>query len=78
MKELEKLIKQKHSNYSKISDHYKLCEIVSKQNPEQVLRFVNNREKGNVEPLWMSEKNIVDPAKVLKCELCGQPRTFEF
>ena len=34
MKELEKLINSKHTNYSKISDHYKLCEVVSKANPE--------------------------------------------
>lgn len=44
MKELEKLIKSKHTNYSKIADQYKLCEIVAKKNPDQVLRYVNNRE----------------------------------
>jgi len=34
VKEMEKLIKSKHTNYGKISDHYKLSEIVSKRNPE--------------------------------------------
>jgi hypothetical protein len=72
MKELEKLIKSKHTNYAKISDHYKLCEVVCKKNPEQVLRYVNNRENGpSLEPLWMSEKNIVDSSKINKCEKCG-------
>lgn len=62
MKEIEKLIKSKHTNYSKISEHYKLFEIVAKRYPEQVLRYVNNREKGpEIEPLWTSEKNIIEP-----------------
>ena len=34
MKELEKLIKNNHSNYQQISDHYKLCEIVCQSDPE--------------------------------------------
>jgi hypothetical protein len=41
MQELEKLITAKHTNYAKISDHYKLSEVISRSNPEQVLRYVN-------------------------------------
>lgn len=72
MKEIEKLIKTQHTNYSKISDHYKLFEIVAKNNPEQVLRFVNYREEGlALEPLWASEKNIIETHKINKCDKCG-------
>ncbi|CDW77387.1 programmed cell death protein 2 [Stylonychia lemnae] len=78
MKEFEKLIKNNHSNYLQIPDHYKLCEIVCKADPEQVIRYVNNRDSGVPEPLWMSDKNIIDQSKVNPCEKCGKPRSFEF
>ena len=39
-KELEKIIEDKHANYSKISRHYKLFEYLSKSDPGQVLRYV--------------------------------------
>lgn len=54
MEELEKFIKKNHNNYQAIDDYYKLCEVVCKVDPEQVLRYVNNREDGSVEPLWVS------------------------
>ena len=78
MKEFEKLIKNNHTNYQQIPDHYKLAEIVCKSDPEQVIRYVNNRELGSPEPLWMSEKNIIEPSKIIPCERCGKQRTFEF
>ena len=34
VKELEKLIEDKHSNFSKISRHYKLFDFVSRSDPE--------------------------------------------
>ena len=34
VKELEKIIEEKHSNFSKISMHYKLFEYVSRADPE--------------------------------------------
>ncbi len=79
MQEIEKLIKTQHTNYSKISEHYKLFEIIAKRNPKQVLRFVDYREEEPaLEPLWPSEKNIIEPHKINKCDKCGQPRSFEF
>jgi hypothetical protein len=33
MKELEKIIEDKHANYSKISRHYKLFEYVARSDP---------------------------------------------
>ena len=60
MKELEKLINSKHTNYGKISEHYKLCEVVTKANPEQVLRYISEELQGTVEPLWLSDEQILD------------------
>jgi hypothetical protein len=75
VRELEKIIEEKHSNFSKISRHYKLFEYVSRADPEQVLRYVKQRGSG-VEPLWMSEKN--QPQNIPNCPLCGSKRLFEF
>jgi hypothetical protein len=75
VRELEKIIEEKHSNFSKISRHYKLFEYVSRADPEQVLRYVKQRGSG-VEPLWMSEKN--QPQSIPNCPLCGSKRLFEF
>jgi hypothetical protein len=75
VRELEKIIEEKHSNFSKISRHYKLFEYVSRADPEQVLRYVKQRGSG-VEPLWMSDKN--QPPSIPDCPLCGAPRLFEF
>ncbi len=54
MQELEKMIKNKHVNYSKIPLHYKLFEFVAKNNPDQLARYIKPRS-ASVEPLWMSE-----------------------
>lgn len=43
MKELEKIIEDKHANYGKISRHYKLFEYVAKRDVDQVLRYVKPR-----------------------------------
>lgn len=75
VRELEKIIEEKHSNFSKISRHYKLFEYVSRADPEQVLRYVKQRGSG-VESLWMSEKN--QPQSIPNCPLCGSKRLFEF
>jgi len=75
VRELEKIIEEKHSNFSKISRHYKLFEYVSRAEPQQVLRYVKHRGSG-VEPLWMSDKN--QPPSIPDCPLCGAPRLFEF
>lgn len=75
VRELEKIIEEKHSNFSKISRHYKLFEYVSRADPEQVLRYVKQRGSG-VEPLWMSEKN--QPKIIPNCPICGSKRLFEF
>ena len=40
---LEKIIEEKHSNYSKISRHYKLFEYVAKSDPDQILRYLKDR-----------------------------------
>ncbi len=56
VKELEKLIEDKHSNFGKISRHFKLFDYVSKADPDQVLRYIKNRHP-SIEPLWMSDKN---------------------
>lgn len=59
VKELEKIIEDKHSNFSKISRQYKLFEyVVAKSDPEQVIRYVKPRQAG-VEPLWMSDKGAI-------------------
>ncbi len=52
---LEKIIEEKHSNYGKISRHYKLFEYVAKAEPDQILRY-NKSRTPVVTPLWMSEK----------------------
>ena len=52
---LEKIIEEKHSNYGKISRHYKLFEYVAKSDPDQILRYNKDRSP-LVTPLWMSEK----------------------
>ena len=72
---LEKIIEEKHSNYGKISRHYKLFEYVAKSDPDQILRYLKDRTP-QVSPLWMSEKghpNLIPP-----CPRCGSPRVFEF
>lgn len=74
MKEIEKIIEDKHANFSKISRHYKLFEYVARANPEQVLRYIKQRTPG-VEPLWMSEKGT--PEEIPKCPRCGSTRLFE-
>ena len=51
MKALEDLI---NKTTNKVSDHYKLFEYVSKNNPEQVIRYCRS---ASIEPLWSSEKN---------------------
>ena len=43
VKELEKIIEEKHSNFSKISRHYKLFDYVSRSDPNQILRYVKTR-----------------------------------
>jgi hypothetical protein len=75
VKELEKLIEDKHSNFSKISRYYKLFDFVSRSDPEQVLRYVKHRSASQ-EPLWLSEKHL--PASIPPCPLCGGHRLFEF
>lgn len=75
VKELEKIIEEKHSNFSKISRYYKLFEYVSRADPDQVLRYVKQRSP-LIEPLWMSDKN--QPQSIPACPLCGSQRTFEF
>ena len=56
VKELEKIIEEKHSNFSKISRHYKLFDYVARADPGQVVRYIKSRSSA-IEPLWMSEKN---------------------
>jgi len=74
-KELEKIIEDKHSNFNKISRHYKLFEYVAKADPDQILRYVKHRSPA-IEPLWMSEK--CHPQTIPACPRCGSPRLFEF
>ena len=52
---LEKIIEEKHSNYGKISRHYKLFEYIAKSDPDQILRYIKDRTP-SVTPLWMSER----------------------
>lgn len=42
--ELEKMIQDKHSNFSKISRQYKLFDYVAKSDPYQVIRYVKPRD----------------------------------
>ena len=74
-RELEKIIQDKHSNFNKISRHYKLFEYIAKAEPDQVLRYVKQRSPA-IEPLWMSEK--CHPQVIPACSRCGSPRLFEF
>lgn len=73
-KELEKIIEDKHANYSKISRTYKLFEFVARSEPQQVLRYVKTRSS-TVPPLWASERGL--PTSVPACPRCGSPRLFE-
>lgn len=75
VKELEKLIEDKHSNFSKISRHYKLFDFVSRSDPDQILRYIKHRSP-SLEPLWLSDKN--QPVSIPACPLCGTHRLFEF
>jgi pre-rRNA-processing protein TSR4 len=76
MKELEKIIEDKHANYAKISRHYKLFEYVAKKEPSQVLRYAKPRSP-QMDPLWVSEKGIMPLENVPKCPRCGSQRLFE-
>ena len=73
MKELEKIIEDKHANYAKISRHYKLFEYVARAQPEQILRYAKPRSS-KCEPLWMSERF---EKEVPPCPRCGGKRLFE-
>ena len=74
-KYLEEFIGQHHTNYAAISEDYKLFEVVTASNPDQVLRY-SPQQKSVVHPLWSGDK--YKPTVVPPCECCGTERVFEF
>ena len=73
-KHLEDFIKEHHTNYSKISDDYKLFEVVTSSCPSQVLRY-SSQQRSIKQPLWSGDKHKL--TKVPPCEKCGTKRVFE-
>lgn len=50
---LEEFMTSQQNNYNKIDDNYKLFEVVTTENPSQILRY--SQQQRGVEPLWMSD-----------------------
>lgn len=74
-KVLEEFINANHGNFAKISQEYKLFDVVTSKNPSQVLRY-SQQQRAVASPLWMSDRH--KPAEVPVCSKCGSPRVFEF
>ena len=73
-KHLEDFIDKHHTNYSNISEDYKLFEVVTSSCPSQVLRY-SQQQRSIKQPLWSGDKHKL--TKVPPCEKCGTKRVFE-
>jgi len=62
-----------------VTDTYKLFNLICKENPHQILRYLQPALYRNhpIQPLWASDKGILNNKDVPKCPHCGGQRQFE-